>query len=337
LAILVTGGAGYIGSVTVERLRQTGEEIVVLDDLARGHRETVEADVPFYKGRIGDRQLVERIIKDHKIESCIHFAALAYVGESVEKPASYFENNVEQGLAFMRVLLEAGVRRLVFSSTCATYGEPPEMPIREQTPQWPKNPYGWSKLILERALDSYDRAYALKFVALRYFNACGATATLGENHDPEPHLIPNVLAACAGRKKEVSVFGNDYPTPDGTAIRDYVHVSDLAEGHSLALEYLRKGGTSDFINLGTGTGSSVFEVIEKARKVTGREIQVRCEPRRAGDPSRLVADSTKAKALLDWNPRSSDLFSILNSQWEWNNRNPNGYAPVVKPARKRLS
>ena len=327
MAILVTGGAGYIGSVTVERLRQIGEEIIVLDDLARGHRATVEADVPFYKGRIGDRQLVERIIKDHKIDSCIHFAALAYVGESVERPASYFENNVEQGLAFMRVLLESGVRRLVFSSTCATYGEPPEMPIREQTPQWPKNPYGWSKLILERALDSYDRAYGLKFVALRYFNACGATAKLGENHDPEPHLIPNVLAACAGKIKEVSVFGHDYPTPDGTAIRDYVHVIDLAEGHSLALEYLRKGGTSDFINLGTGTGNSVLEVIEKARKITSREITVRFEPRRPGDPSRLVADPTKAKKILKWNPESSDLVTILRSQWEWNDRYPNGYDP----------
>ena len=337
MAILVTGGAGYIGSVTVERLRQIGEEIIVLDDLARGHRATVEADVPFYKGRIGDRQLVERIIKDHKIDSCIHFAALAYVGESVERPASYFENNVEQGLAFMRVLLESGVRRLVFSSTCATYGEPPEMPIREQTPQWPKNPYGWSKLILERALDSYDRAYGLKFVALRYFNACGATAKLGENHDPEPHLIPNVLAACAGKIKEVSVFGHDYPTPDGTAIRDYVHVSDLADGHVLALKYLRNGGNSDFINLGTGTGSSVLEVIEKAKNVTGREIQVRFEPRRAGDPSRLVADSTKAKGVLEWEPKSSDLTSILSSQWEWNNRNPDGYASVGNSSRKRLS
>ena len=325
MAILITGGAGYIGSVTAERLRHNGEDIVVLDDLARGHRATVDPAVPFYHGRIGDRQLLERITKDHKIDSCIHFAALAYVGESMEKPASYFENNVEQGLAFMRVLMEAGVRRLVFSSTCATYGESPKMPIREETPQWPKNPYGWSKLILERVLDSYDRAYDLRFVALRYFNACGATAKLGENHDPEPHLIPNVLAACAGRKKVVSVFGNDYPTPDGTAIRDYVHVSDLAEGHFLALEYLRKGGNSDFINLGTGTGNSVLEVIEKARNVTSREITMRFEPRRPGDPSSLVADPTKAKKILKWNPDSSDLTTILRSQWEWNDRYPTGY------------
>jgi len=332
LAILVTGGAGYIGSVTVERLRQTGEETIVLDDLARGHRATVEGDVPFYQGRIGDRQLVERIIKDHKIESCVHFAALAYVGESVERPASYFENNVEQGLAFTRVLLESGVRRLVFSSTCATYGEPSEMPIREQTPQWPKNPYGWSKLILERALDSYDHAYDLKFVALRYFNACGATAKLGENHDPEPHLIPNVLAACADRNKVVSVFGNDYPTPDGTAIRDYVHVSDLADGHCLALKYLRQGGNSDFINLGTGTGSSVLEVVETAKKVIGRDIAVRFEPRRPGDPARLVADSTKAKTVLKWNPASSNLITVLSSQWEWNNAHPNGYGSSSEPS-----
>lgn len=326
VAILVTGGAGYIGSVTAERLRDTNEEIVVLDDLGRGHRGALDAGVPFYQGRVGDRALLERIAREHKIDSCIHFAALAYVGESVEKPAAYFQNNVEQGVALMDALMQAGVRRIVFSSTCATYGEPEQMPIREQTPQWPKNPYGWSKLIMERLLDSYDRAYGLKFVALRYFNAAGATAKRGEHHEPESHLVPNVLAACAGRKHEVSVFGKNYPTPDGTAIRDYVHVSDLADAHIRSLHYLRKGGNSDFINLGTGHGNSVLEVIEAAKQVTGRDIRIRFEPPRPGDPARLVADSTRAANVLDWRPVKSDLPAILRSQWEWNERYPNGYS-----------
>jgi UDP-glucose 4-epimerase len=325
MAILVTGGAGYIGSVTAERLREIKENIVVLDDLFRGHRTAVNPEVPFYQGRIGDTALLERILREHEIDSCIHFAALAYVGESVEKPAEYFENNVAQGIALLRALLNAGVRRFVFSSTCATYGEPEEMPIAEQTPQWPKNPYGWSKLVMERVLDSFDHAYGLKFVALRYFNASGATAKHGERHEPESHLVPNVLAACAGEKAEVSVFGNDYPTPDGTAIRDYVHVSDLADAHIRSLNYLRKGGRSEFINLGTGVGRSVLEVIDAARKVTGRDVRIRFQPRRLGDPARLVADASKAAEILDWKPVDSDLAAILRSQWKWNERNPKGY------------
>jgi len=325
LAILVTGGAGYIGSVTAERLRETREEIVILDDLFRGHRAAVDSRLPFYQGRVGDPALLERITREHKIDSCVHFAALAYVGESVEKPAEYFENNVAQGVTFLRALLDAGVRHFVFSSTCATYGEPQEMPLRELTPQWPANPYGWSKLFMERILDSYDRAYGLKFVALRYFNASGATAKHGEHHEPESHLVPNVLAACTGKKTELSVFGNDYPTPDGTAIRDYVHVSDLADAHILALNYLRAGGNSEFINLGTGAGNSVLEVVDAARKVTGRDIRVRFEPRRPGDPARLVADATKAAKVLNWRPVISDLPAILRSQWEWDERHPKGY------------
>jgi len=258
MAILVTGGAGYIGGVTVECLRAKGEEVVVLDDLARGHRSSLEKSIPFYRGSVGDRALVARIATEHKIDACIHFAALAYVGESVAEPRMYFENNVEQGVAFLGALVAAGVRHVVFSSTCATYGEPEKIPISETTPQWPKNPYGWSKLVMERLLDSYDYAYGLKFVALRYFNAAGATERRGEFHEPESHLVPNVLAAAAGEKAEVAVFGNNYPTPDGTCIRDYVHVSDLAEAHICALDYLRQGGKSDFINLGTGHGYSVL-------------------------------------------------------------------------------
>jgi UDP-glucose 4-epimerase len=325
VAILVTGAAGYIGSVTAESLWDNNERIVVLDDLVRGHRAALNPDVPFYQGHIGDRALLKRITQEHEIESCIHFAALAYVGESVEKPAAYFENNVEQGVAFVGTLLQAGVRRIVFSSTCATYGEPEQMPIREQTPQWPKNPYGWSKLVMERLLDSYDHAYGLKFVALRYFNAAGATAKNGEDHELESHLIPNVLAACGGQKREVSVFGKNYPTPDGTAIRDYVHVSDLADAHIRSLQYLREGGKSDFINLGTGNGNSVLEVIEAARQVTRREIVIRFEPPRPGDPARLVADSTKAASVLNWKPMTSDLPAILRSQWEWREHHPKGY------------
>jgi len=285
----------------------------------------LQTGVPFYQGRVGDGALLKRITEEHKIDSCVHFAALAYVGESVEKPAVYFENNVEQGVALMRSLLDMGVRHVVFSSTCATYGEPAQTPIQEQTPQWPKNPYGWSKLLMERLLDSYDHAYAMKFIALRYFNASGATARHGEYHDPESHLVPNVLAACAGQRSHVSVFGTDYPTPDGTAIRDYIHVSDLADAHIRSLSYLRNGGKSEFINLGTGVGHSVLNVIETAKKVTGRDINVRVEPPRPGDPARLVADPTKAGKVLDWKPVKSDLPAILRSQWEWIARHPKGY------------
>lgn len=326
MAILVTGGAGYIGSVTVELLQAKGERVVVLDDLVRGHRQAIGAGVPFYQGRVGDRALLARIAAEHELESCVHFAALAYVGESVQEPSKYFENNVEQGIAFLGALVKAGVRRVVFSSTCATYGEPEQVPISERTRQWPVNPYGWSKLLMERLLDSYDTAYGMKFVALRYFNAAGATEKCGEHHDPESHLIPNVLSAAAGEKPVVSVFGKTYPTPDGTAIRDYVHVADLADAHIRALEHLRGGGKSDFLNLGTGHGYSVLEVIESARKVTGRPIEIRMDAARAGDPARLVADAAKSKAVLGWVPAQSDLQSIIGSAWKWRQKHPHGYA-----------
>ncbi len=327
MAILVTGGAGYIGSVTVERLRGKGERVVVLDDLFRGHRAAVPADVAFYQGRAGDRALLTRILTEQEIEACVHFAALAYVGESMAEPARYFENNVEQGVALMTTLLDARVRLIVFSSTCATYGEPGKIPISEDAPQWPKNPYGWSKLAMERVLDSFAHAYGQRFVALRYFNAAGATEQCGEAHEPESHLVPNVLKAALGEIPTLSVFGKSYPTPDGTAVRDYVHVADLADAHILALDYLRKGGTSDFINLGTGHGYSVLEVIECARKVTGRPIPARIEPPRPGDPSRLIADAAKATRVLGWRPKHSDLAVIIQSQWNWRQKHPRGYAP----------
>jgi UDP-glucose 4-epimerase len=328
MAILVTGGAGYIGSVMVELLRARGERVVVLDSLSRGHREAVPPDVSFYEGGIGDGGLVARIARENDIESCVHFAALAYVGESVTEPALYFENNVAQGIALLDALLKAEVRRLVFSSTCATYGEPQQIPISEDHPQHPTNPYGWSKFFMEQIMESYDRAYGLKFVALRYFNAAGGTEQLGEHHYPETHLIPNVFAAAQGQIPHVSVFGNTYPTPDGTPIRDYIHVSDLGEAHILALDHLRTGGKSECINLGNGHGYSVLEVIETARRVTGLPIAIRIERPRPGDPSRLVANADKARTILGWQPAYPELASIMRSDWEWRMKHPQGYASV---------
>lgn len=320
MAILVTGGAGYIGGVTVEVLRRSGKDIVVIDDLVYGHRDAVHADVPFYEGKIGDRHLIRQILSSHAIDACMHFSAYAYVGESVEQPQRYFENNYVQTVALLEELIAANINRFIFSSTCATYGEPRYTPIDEQHPQWPTNPYGWSKFMVERTLEAYDAAYGLKYVALRYFNACGATETHGEDHDPETHLIPLVIFAALGRIPQISIFGDDYPTPDGTAIRDYIHVSDLADAHLLALEHLCSGGTSEFINLGNGSGYSVNEVVATARRVTGREIKAVAAPRRPGDPSKLVADAAKARELLGWIPRFPELETIIGSAWKWHLR-----------------
>ena len=320
MSILITGGAGYIGSVTTELLRARGETVVVLDNLSRGYRDAVAPEVPFYEGNAGDRELVKRIVREHSVAACIHFAAFAYVGESVAEPALYYENNVEQGIRLLGALLESDVRRFVFSSTCATYGEPQRIPISEEHPQLPTNPYGWSKLFLERIMNDYDRGYGLKFVALRYFNAAGATPARGERHDPETHLIPLVLKAAHGEINHVTVFGNDYPTKDGTCVRDYIHVSDLAEAHALALNYLRAGNPSTAINLGNGQGYSVLEVIEAARTITGREIRVDMQGRRAGDPSHLVADAAKARSVLGWQPQYADLGTMIGSAWEWDRR-----------------
>jgi len=317
MAILITGGAGYIGSVTTELLRARGEEVVVLDNLSRGYRDAVASEIPFYEGNVGDREVVTRIISEHNIDACIHFAAFAYVGESVAQPALYYENNVAQGIQLLGALVAAGVSRLVFSSTCATYGEPQHIPIDEAHPQQPTNPYGWSKLFVERIMADYDHSDQLKFVALRYFNASGASVDRGERHHPETHLIPLVLKAAQNEIDHVTVFGNDYPTPDGTCVRDYIHVSDLADAHALALEYLRNGNGSTAINLGNGQGYSVLEVISTAREVTGRDIAVEIHGRRAGDPSHLVADSTKARAVLGWQPKNADLSTIISSAWTW--------------------
>jgi UDP-glucose 4-epimerase len=268
-------------------------------------------------------------VKDHAIESCVHFASLISVGESEQRPAEYFENNVQQGISLVGALLQAGVRHFVFSSTAAVYGESQKMPIEEDSPQWPKNTYGWTKFTLERLLETYDTAYGLKSICLRYFNASGATERCGEDHDPETHLIPNVLAAAADPQREVRIFGNKYPTPDGTPIRDYVHVADLADAHIGALEHLRRGGASHALNLGTGRGYSVLEVIEVARRVTGCPIRVRIEASRAGDPPRLVADPSRAKSILGWSPAQSDLSSIIQSAWDWRKKYPHGYKSLT--------
>lgn len=325
MAILVTGGAGYIGSIVVEDLRGRGESVVVIDNLVYGHRNAVDKSVPFYEGNIGDKELVRKILAEHNISACMHFSAYAYVGESVEKPQKYFENNFVQTLSLLDVLLENNVKRFVFSSSCATYGEPQYTPIDEDHPKWPTNPYGWSKLMVERALGAYDAAYGLKFVALRYFNASGATKTHGEHHAPETHLIPLVLSAAQGKLSFVSIFGDDYPTPDGTAIRDYIHISDLSSAHLLALDHLNAGKPSDFINLGSENGYSVKEVIETARRVTGKTLEARIAPRRAGDPTRLVANAAKAKEVLGWEPQFPELEMIIESAWAWHHAHPSGY------------
>ena len=325
MTVLVTGGAGYIGSAFVERLVAAGERAIVFDDLSRGHRAAIHPDATFYAGRTGDRELVARIAREHTLDACVHFAAFAYVGESVSEPGRYFDNNFTQAQVLFETLLASGVRRVVFSSTCATYGVPTTAPIPESHAQWPINPYGWSKLFVERLLESFDRAHGLRFVALRYFNAAGATARSGEHHDPETHLVPLALLAAAGRGPALRVFGSDYDTPDGTAIRDYIHIGDLAEAHLLALAHLCRGGDSEFLNLGTGTGYSVIEVIEAVKRVTSRDVPFERAERREGDPPRLVADAARARALLGFTPRQSSLDAIVRSAWEWMQAHPDGY------------
>jgi UDP-glucose 4-epimerase len=326
MSILVTGGAGYVGSATVDLLRARGEHVVVVDDLVHGHREALDEDVPLFVGRVGDRSLIERVCREFSVDACVHFAARCYVGESVTEPRRYFEDNVADSTALLGALLDRGVTRVVFSSTCATYGEPRQVPMTEEHVQEPVNPYGWSKLFVERILRSYDAAYQLRFCALRYFNAAGATARRGEHHDPETHLIPIVLDVAAGRRSHVSVFGNDYPTPDGTAIRDYVHIEDLGRAHLLAIDHLRAGGMSTLCNLGTGQGHSVLEVIDAARALTGKPIAVEMGARRAGDPPRLVAAAARAARELGWRPERAELADIIESAWRWRREHPQGYA-----------
>ena len=329
MAILVTGGVGYIGSVVVDDLIANGEIVAVIDDLSRGHRLSVNEKAAFYEGSIGDRDLITRIIRENGITSVMHFSAYAYVGESVEKPDIYYQNNVIETVKLLDAMNRSVVKNLVFSSSCATFGEPQSVPIGEAHPQLPTNPYGRTKLIVEQILGDYDRAYGLRSVALRYFNACGATETRGEHHDPETHLIPLVLDAAAGKIERLSVFGGDYPTTDGTAVRDYIHVSDLSDAHIRAVKYLKDGGASDSFNLGNGKGFSVMEVIEAAERVTGRDVPYKIEARRPGDPSQLVASSAKASQILGWRPKHTKLESMIESAWRWRISNSGSSATSV--------
>ena len=324
--ILVVGGAGYIGSHMCKALAQRGYLPVVLDNLGRGHGEAVQWG-PLVTGAMDDPHLLDRTLSAWPFEAVMHFAAFAYVGESVTDPALYYRNNLAAPMVLLDAMGRHGVDRFIFSSTCAIYGEPSRIPITEDHPQAPINPYGWAKKTLEQILVDYGRAYGLKSVSLRYFNAAGADpdGEIGEDHDPETHLIPLVLQTALGQKETVRIFGDDYPTEDGTCIRDYVHVNDLADAHLLALERLLAGGGSGAYNLGNGRGFSVREVIDTARRVTGCVIPVENAPRRPGDPARLIGSSDRFMTGYGWRPRFADLESIVKTAWNWHRSHPNGY------------
>lgn len=318
--ILVTGGAGYIGSHTVRLLASQGHKVVVLDNLVFGHREAiVNESVELVIGDVGDAELVDRLFTEHAFDSVVHFAAFAYVGESVTNPLKYYRNNTAEPLVLLEAMQKHGCRCFVFSSTCATYGVPESVPIVESNTQDPINPYGRSKLMVEWILKDCDAAWGLKSACLRYFNASGSAADgmIGEDHDPETHLIPRVLMAAKGEISHVDVFGTDYPTPDGTCIRDYIHVEDLATAHALAIDHLADGGDSVRCNLGTGVGVSVKEIIEAVEKVTGRKVPVEYGDRRAGDPPQLLADPTFAKETLGWEAQFKDVHEMVRSAWAW--------------------
>ncbi len=324
MRVMVTGGAGYIGSVVTEELLRDGHDVVVYDNLQKGHRQAVLAPADFVHADLADKAKLAQTLSTHRIEAVIHMAADSLVGESCEHPAKYYQNNVIAGLNLLEAMRETSVSRLVFSSTAATYGEPDKQPIEETDPNRPTNPYGESKLAFERALRWYDEAYGLRYAALRYFNAAGASEKCGEDHDPESHLIPIALQAAAGTRNAIQVYGDDYPTPDGTCVRDYIHVIDLARAHILALGALDQNSRT--YNLGCGgAGYSVNEVIGAAREVTGKEIRAAVAPRRAGDPAVLIASSEKIKRELGWKPQFQDLRVIIESAWKWLQAHPNGY------------
>jgi UDP-glucose 4-epimerase len=321
MRILVTGGAGYIGSVTTEMLLDAGHEVTVFDSFERGHRSAVDARASLEEGDLRDKERIAGAMEAVKPDAVMHFAAYALVGESMEQPEIYFRNNLVGGLNLADAMLASGCRKIVFSSTCATYGQPDRVPITEEETQKPENPYGESKLALEKVLRWHQDLHGIKAVFLRYFNACGATAKFGEDHDPETHLIPIILQVALGKKEEVQILGDDYETPDGTCLRDYIHIVDLAQAHILALT----GDYSGPFNLGTGTGYSVKDVIETARRVTGHPIPARVAARRPGDPARLIASAQKAHDVLGWRPELDDLESIINSAWDWHHEHPEGY------------
>jgi UDP-glucose 4-epimerase len=320
--VFVTGGGGYIGSICVEQLIDRGDEVVVFDNLSEGHCEAVDPRATFVQGDLNDLASTSLAIKTFAPSAVLHLAANALVGESMADPGKYFHNNVSGGLNLLRAMIEHGVSRIVFSSTCATFGAPERVPIDELTPQNPINPYGESKLIFERILHWFHRIHDLAFVTLRYFNVAGASGKYGEDHKTEAHLIPRILQVALGQSHHAEIFGTDFETPDGTCIRDYVHVRDIASAHLLALS----AEGSDSFNLGTGHGTSIREVLDACRKVSGHPIPVIERPRRAGDPARLVASSAKAKMQLQWKPEFDDIHTIVETAWRWRTAHPNGYS-----------
>jgi UDP-glucose 4-epimerase len=320
--VLVTGGAGYIGSICVEELINSGHAVTVLDNLSEGHRSAVDPRAKFIEGNLGDAATANRAIKEAQAEAIIHFAAHALVGESMQNPGKYFRNNVASGLELLEAAVQNKVRKFVFSSTCATYGPPDRVPMTEDLPQRPINPYGESKLMFEKMLLWYQQIFGLEFVAFRYFNAAGASKKYGEHHRIETHLIPNVLKVPLGQATQCEIYGTDYPTPDGTCIRDYIHIVDLAQAHILAMQPGKQG----FFNLGNGEGYSVREVIKMCEKVSGKSIKAIEKPRRPGDPPRLVAGAQKAFTELGWKPKYAKLEDIVSTAWEWHKAHPNGYS-----------
>jgi UDP-glucose 4-epimerase len=321
MKIFVTGGAGYIGSICVEQLLEAGHAVTVFDNLTEGHRKAVDPRAELIIGDLQQRCDIDDAMEHAKPDAVMHFAANALVGESMENPSKYFRNNVYGGLNLLDAMVAVGVKKFVFSSTCATFGPPDRLPIDETLPQRPINPYGESKLMFEKILRWYDEIHGLKFVALRYFNAAGATERYGEDHRIETHLIPNVLKVALGQKENVQIFGTDYETPDGTCVRDYIHIVDLAQAHMLALG----AKESAFYNLGTGGGTSVREIVATCERVTGKKIAVVEKPRRPGDPARLIAGSEKVQRELGWKPKYQSIDRIIESAWAWHLRNPNGY------------
>ena len=327
MAVLVCGGAGYIGSHAVHVLIETGEEVVIVDNLQTGHRGALHPKAKFYEGDIRSTAVLDRIFTENSIEAVIHFAANSLVGESMEQPLLYFNNNVYGMQVLLEAMVRHGVDKIVFSSTAAVYGEPKHVPIREDDETAPTNAYGETKLTMEKMMKWVSRAHGVRYVSLRYFNAAGALpdGSIGEDHAVETHLIPLILQVPTGKRDHITVFGDDYPTPDGTCLRDYIHVVDLADAHMLALTYLRRGGVSDIFNLGNGQGFSVKEMIAAAEQATGRTIKVEVGARRAGDPAQLIASCEKARAVLGWGPRFTDVEQIIGTAWTWHERHPNGY------------
>lgn len=326
MSILVCGGAGYIGSHMVAELLENGEDVIILDSFVKGHKEAVLGG-KIYEGDLRDKEILRKVFTENKIDAVIDFAAFSLVGESVEKPLKYFENNVYSTLCLLQAMKEYGTKYIVFSSTAATYGEPENIPILEQDKTFPTNPYGESKLMVEKMLKWCDKAYGIKYTALRYFNAAGAhiSGKIGEDHRPESHLIPIILQVALGQREKIMIYGDDYNTPDGTCVRDYIHVTDLASAHLLALQRLKNGGESKIYNLGNGKGFSVKEVIDVTRKVTGVNIEAQVDKRRPGDPAILIASSEKAKKELNWNPKYDSLETIIQSAWNWHKNHENGY------------